>query len=67
MGKVKPKMPINRNLENLKKNKFIKCFGKLFGLLLPIGTGLMFGTIAFGWYRVDQDTNCYAVEYPNMQ
>ena len=67
MGKAKPKMPINRNLENLKENKIIKCFGRLFGLILPIATGFMFAVIAFGWYRVDEGFNCYAVEYPDMQ
>ena len=57
-------MLINKNVENLRKNPLIKNFSKLFGLGVPIATGLMYGSLIFGWHKVNADGDCYAVEYP---
>ena len=48
--KVPPKAPISGNVKNLMENPIIKTFSKFYGLMLPILTCLMFGSLAFGWH-----------------
>ena len=60
-------MPINRNVEALKKNPLIISFSKLLGLGVPIASGLMFASLIFGWHQVNADGDCFAVEYPEKR
>ena len=43
----------------------VKLFGKASGLLIHIGSTVLFGMLAFGMWSFSSEDECYAVEYPD--